>query len=108
VGVAVVAGVVALTVALATIGTAVLARHHATAAAELGALAAASVLMTDSAEPCATAARIVRAQGDPRLHLDACDIDGEQVELHVSASVSLGRFGIRTARVRARAGPIGS
>ena len=108
VGAAVIACLVGLTVALVAVGAAVLARHRATAAADLGALAAAAALMTASAEPCALAARVVGAQHDQRLRLDSCAIDGEHVSVQVSAPVHLGRFGVRTATARARAGPVGS
>nr|WP_040521865.1 Rv3654c family TadE-like protein [Gordonia araii] len=108
VGVAVVACLVAVTIALAHVGTAVLARHRAASAADLSALAAASVLLGGSADPCATATRIVRAQGYSQMRIDSCVIDGEDVVVEVALPVGLGRFGVRTARARARAGPVGS
>ncbi len=108
VGTAVVACLIALTVALSAVGSAVTARHRATAAAELAALAAASVLLTGGAEPCAAAGRVVRAHGDSGLALAACGVDGDFVGVAVTVPVRLGRFGIRKARARARAGPVGS
>lgn len=107
-GVAVIACLVVLTASLVLVGTAVVARHRATTAAELAALAAASAAITGSAEPCTAAERVVRAQGDPAMRLASCRPDGEFVDVEVAVPVSLGRFGVRTASARARAGPVGA
>ncbi|MFT3898894.1 MAG: flp pilus-assembly TadE/G-like family protein [Gordonia sp. (in: high G+C Gram-positive bacteria)] len=106
-GVAVVAALIALTAVLLHLGSAVLARHRAASAADLAALAAASALVGGEDDPCPTAARVVRAQGDPSLRVSACTVDGEFVELSVALPVRLGPFGVRTATARARAGPVG-
>ncbi|HNP58626.1 Rv3654c family TadE-like protein [Gordonia sp. UBA7599] len=107
-GVAVIACLVVLTASLVLVGTAVVARHRATAAAELAALAAASAALTGSAEPCAAAERLVRAQGDSSLRLASCELDGEFVDVEVAVPVRLSHFGVRSASARARAGPVGA
>ena len=100
--------VLGLLASLVLVGTAVVARHRATTAAELAALAAASAALTGSGEPCEVAERVVRAQGDTSMRLASCRPDGEFVDVEVSVPVRLGRFGIRTASARARAGPVGA
>jgi len=105
-GVAVVAVLTAVTVAVVALGSALLARHRAVSAADLAALAAASVLLTGTGEPCPTAERLVRAQGVEGLRVDGCEVDGERVTVRVSVPVRLGRFGVHTATGVALAGPV--
>ncbi|MFE7766389.1 Rv3654c family TadE-like protein [Streptomyces sp. NPDC057438] len=78
-------------------GQAVVIRHQAAAAADLGALAAADHWMKGSAGACATAERVVGAQGG---RLVRCEVEGEIAD--VTAVADMGPL---TAEVRARAGP---
>jgi secretion/DNA translocation related TadE-like protein len=83
-----------------TLGSVVVARHRAQAAADLSALAAASRLPAGPATACAWAARLARA-----MHADDadCSVDGLDVVVTVRMVVPVaGRF---TARAAARAGP---
>jgi secretion/DNA translocation related TadE-like protein len=86
--------VVLLGVVAATVASAVVARHRAQAAADLGALAGASRAAQGEAVACARAAELVRAN---RARLVGCRLDG--LDLVVTAEVGL-------ARATARAGPV--
>ncbi|MEU9036849.1 Rv3654c family TadE-like protein [Streptomyces sp. NPDC048352] len=79
------------------LGQAVVARHRAGAAADLGALAAAVSWADGPEAACAAARRVAAAQG---AVLAACRVGGEVAE--VRAGVRAGPF---TAEVTARAGP---
>lgn len=89
--------------AAAAVGSAVVARHRAGAAADLGALAAAASAQTDRGRACNDAERVVRANG---ARLAACQILGADVI--VTAGVSPTMLGTvwGEARVAARAGPV--
>jgi secretion/DNA translocation related TadE-like protein len=84
-------------------GSAVGGRHRAEAAADLAALAAAVHVPDGSANACATAATIARRNGGS---LRSCRVVGDDVEVAVSRSVTLGGLGALTAVARARAGPV--
>jgi secretion/DNA translocation related TadE-like protein len=86
--------VVLVAVAAAMIASAVVARHRAQAAADLGALAGAARVADGEATACDRAAELVRANG---AHLVGCRVDG----LDVVVTVEVGR-----ARASARAGPV--
>ena len=96
-------GVLALIgAACVLVGAAAVARHRATSAADLTALAAAGRAALGEPDPCATAAGIAARN---HAELAACDVrDGGVVDVRVRVVV---RFGpIRGAAVeRARAGP---
>ncbi|MFD9077960.1 Rv3654c family TadE-like protein [Streptomyces erythrochromogenes] len=79
------------------LGQAVVARHRAAAAADLAALAAAATWAHGPDTACATALRVVRAQG---AELAGCRLGGEIAE--VAARVASGPF---KPEIRARAGP---
>jgi secretion/DNA translocation related TadE-like protein len=85
------------------VGSAVIARHRAQAAADLGALAAASRLASGREAACASADALT---GRARARLAECTIDGLDVVVVVDVAVSLGRWGVATARASARAGPV--
>ncbi len=87
-------GVVLLGVMAATVASAVVARHRAQAAADLGALAGAARAAQGEAVACARAAELVRAN---RARLVGCRLDG--LDLVVTAAVG-------PARATARAGPV--
>ncbi|UQE76920.1 flp pilus-assembly TadE/G-like family protein [Gordonia sp. PP30] len=99
-----IAGLATLVVAMSYLGAAVLARHRAQNAADLGALAAASAQLYGGDDPCGRAREIVVAQeGAPRLR--TCEVEGQDVLVDVVVPVRLGDFGLREATARARAGP---
>ncbi|MEU5693496.1 Rv3654c family TadE-like protein [Actinosynnema sp. NPDC020468] len=80
------------------LGTAVVARHRVVAAADLGALAAASGLAWGVERACARAEWVVVRMGG---RLDDCSVRGWEVVVEVSGAASV--FGAPSAR--ARAGP---
>lgn len=86
----------------ASLGAAVIARHRAQAAADLGALAAAGALTTGPEAACAQAAAIAAAM---HTTVAQCRVDDLDVVVTVHADVRLGRWGIGPATAAARAGP---
>ncbi len=99
------AGVLALVgLAGALVAAAVTARHRATAAADLAALAAAGSAVEGHADPCAAAAAVAEANG---ASLRSCTVDPAAVaDVAVGVPVELGPLGEREATARARAGPV--
>ncbi len=97
---AMVVAVLTVTVAVAQIGAAVLARHGAQAAADLAALAAASAVPAGSAEACERARDVAAAMG---ASVTACAVTGPDVTVQVSVRAGLG---VGEARAAARAGPV--
>ena len=94
---AMVAVLLFVTAAGAYLGSAVLARHRAQAAADLAALAAAARLPSGPAAACARATSVAREMrvGDAR-----CEVDDLDVVVTVEVAIAFG-----TARAAARAGP---
>ncbi len=94
--------VVASGVAEAGVGAAVVARHRAAAAADLGALAAASSVVRGSSAACVLAQQVVRANS---ARLAGCAVAGS--DALVSATVQPAGWAATwgTARVTSRAGP---
>ncbi|WP_158848134.1 Rv3654c family TadE-like protein [Saccharothrix deserti] len=88
----------ALVVVGVQVGEAVVTRHRLSAAADLGALAAAGRLVSGAAHACERAKWVVERM-DARLA--ACDVHGWEVIVRVSGPASV--FGAPSAR--ARAGP---
>ncbi|MGB3699460.1 MAG: Rv3654c family TadE-like protein [Gordonia sp. (in: high G+C Gram-positive bacteria)] len=104
-GAAVIAALAVLLVAVLYIGGAVVARHRAQSAADLAALAGASVQVSGSGEGCEQARRLAaRQEGAPRVV--ECTVDGDDVQLRVAVTIRLGRWGVREATALARAGPV--
>jgi secretion/DNA translocation related TadE-like protein len=94
----------AIGVAAVLVGSAVVARHRATTAADLAALAAAEQAVRGGDGPCAVAAAVARANG---AGLTACAVEGSAVvDVAVDVAVRLGPLGVRHAAARARAGPV--
>lgn len=83
--------------------SATLARHRATSAADLGALAAATAASAGESDACAKARWVVRGS---HAVLDRCVLRGWEsfVEVSVSSSGVLGVLG--SAHGKARAGPV--
>jgi secretion/DNA translocation related TadE-like protein len=84
------------------LGSAVIARHRAQAAADLASLAAAGQVADGADTACARADLVARAM---RTTVTQCVIEDLDVVVTVDASVALGRFGVGPARAAARAGP---
>lgn len=103
--VAALAGVLALVGAAAVLaGAASVARHRATSAADLAALAAARSAVLGDPAACLVAQRIAGRNG---ARVTGCRVSaGAVVEVTVSVPVRLGGLGTREATARARAGPV--
>lgn len=87
----------------AYLGSAVVARHRAQAAADLAALAAAARLPRGAAVACARAASVARAM---RTDEARCEVDHLDVVVTISVPVRLGAVFAGAARASARAGPV--
>lgn len=94
-----------LVVAGAIVGSAVIARHRAQAAADLAALAAAAQVGSGWDAACSAAAVLTAAAGVARV--SSCAVVDLDVVVGVEVPVSLGRWGIHAAQAQARAGPVG-
>ena len=92
-----------LATAVAATGSAIVARHRAQAAADLGALAAADVLVGRApGEPCAAAARVAIAQG---AAVTDCEVSGTDVLVRASVEPRGPVAALGVAVAAARAGP---
>jgi secretion/DNA translocation related TadE-like protein len=94
---------VAITLGVVAVGSAVAARHRAQAAADLAALAGAGRLATGAAAACQWADAVAGAM---RAEVTGCRVESLDVVVSVQTSVQLGRFGVGTAGAVARAGPV--
>lgn len=103
VAVAMMAVLLAITVACVYLGSAVVARHRAQAAADLAALAAAGRLTQGSGAACAHAVAVAEAMHTTVVD---CSVVGLDVVVAVDVTAALGRLGVGTARAVARAGPV--
>ncbi|HLT11010.1 MAG TPA: Rv3654c family TadE-like protein [Micromonosporaceae bacterium] len=99
------AGLLTMSVAMtsAAAGGAVLARHRAEAAADLGALAGATHVLAGPESACAAAEEIVVANG---ARLSHCEVDGLDVVVTVAVRPSGMAAVAGAATARARAGPV--
>lgn len=93
----------AITAGSAYVGSAVIARHRAQAAADLAALAAAVHLADGTAGACTQATALARAM---RTAVTGCVVEDLDVIVTAEAPMALGRFGFGPARATARAGPV--
>jgi secretion/DNA translocation related TadE-like protein len=93
--------VVTLALMLTTAGTALIARQRAQAAADLGALAGAGLIVAGERSACDRAHELVTANGGRML---TCQPDG--LELIVTVEVAVA--GLGAAQASARAGPVSS
>jgi secretion/DNA translocation related TadE-like protein len=89
----------------AAIGAARVGRHQAQAAADLGALAGAARVIEGPDVACATAARLVAANG---AGMSACEVAGWDVIVRVEIAVMIKPGPVRYAHAAARAGPVTS
>lgn len=104
-----VVGVCLLALVLATgagaVGSAVIARHQAQAAADLAALAAADVLLGRSpGPPCVVAAAVASRNG---AELDQCAVTGREVIVRAKVRPATTIAAVGDAAATARAGPAG-
>ncbi|MFD4427893.1 Rv3654c family TadE-like protein [Nocardia sp. NPDC058497] len=97
------AGLIALTMLIGQVGVVTVARHRAQAAADLGALGAASVLAEGAEVACAEAGEVARRMG---VRVRRCSVAQWDVVVAVEANASFGVFGVRTVSAAARAGPV--
>jgi secretion/DNA translocation related TadE-like protein len=88
----------------AVVGSAVIARHRAQAAADLAALAAAGRVASGREAACGAAGALAAAM---RATLATCALEDLDVVVTVEVPVTLGRWGGHAARAGARAGPAG-
>jgi secretion/DNA translocation related TadE-like protein len=95
----------AITVGGVYVGSAVIARHRAQAAADLAAVAAAMRLGAGTSAACSQASALARAMGTA---VAQCVVEDLDVVITVETPVSLGRIGVGPARATARAGPVDS
>jgi secretion/DNA translocation related TadE-like protein len=84
----------------AYLGSAVVARHHAQAAADLAALAAAARVPAGFQAACAQADAVARAM---RASATGCAVDELDVVVTIEVGLAVGRWG--KALAAARAGP---
>lgn len=85
------------------VGSAMVTRHKAIAAADLSALAAAVKALEGEESACAAAAGIAAAMD---AQLVSCGLSGLVAEVGVAVSAELGVVGLATAHASARAGPV--
>jgi secretion/DNA translocation related TadE-like protein len=95
-----VAVLLSITGGSAYLGSAVVARHRAQAAADLAALTAAARLAAGPESACAQAKALAR---EMRVSTISCDVDDLDVVVTVDVRVAVG--GWARARAAARAGP---
>ncbi|BAX95762.1 hypothetical protein MSTE_00419 [Mycobacteroides stephanolepidis] len=93
----------ALTAGGVAVGSAVVARHRAQAAADLSALAGAQRALYGTPSACAKVAVVARRMG---ATVNSCVVEDLDIVVGVSVPVILGRFGVGPARAAARAGPV--
>jgi secretion/DNA translocation related TadE-like protein len=103
VAVAMMAVLLAITTGGVFVGSAVIARHRAQAAADLAALGAAQGLADGTGAACSMAFAVARAM---RTAITDCVVVDLDVVVIVEATVPLGRVGVGPARATARAGPV--
>lgn len=103
VAVAMMVVLLALTAGGAAVGSAVVARHRAQAAADLSALAGAQRALYGAVSACDKVAVVARRMG---ATVNSCVVEDLDVVVGVSFPAMLGRFGVGPARAAARAGPV--
>jgi secretion/DNA translocation related TadE-like protein len=93
----------AITIGGVYIGTAVIARHRAQAAADLAALAAATHIADGADAACAQASALAHAM---HTTVARCVVEGLDVLVTVDSPATAGHLGVGPARASARAGPV--
>ncbi|KMO79810.1 hypothetical protein MCHUDSM44219_02673 [Mycolicibacterium chubuense] len=93
----------AVTTGGALVGSVVVARHRASAAADLAALAAAAQLPAGPSAACSAAEAIARSMA---ATVARCDVDGVDVIVVAEAAPGFGARWTGAATASARAGPV--
>ncbi|MGW4793808.1 Rv3654c family TadE-like protein [Nonomuraea sp. NPDC004297] len=101
-GVALMGLLMAIALALATVGSVRVARHRADSAADLSALAAARLALIDPEGACARAAELATSNG---VELTKCEITDDVADVWTALPISLPLLGTRSVAGRSRAGP---
>ncbi len=104
VGVWAIAALTVVVILVVYVGAAVVARHRVQSAADLGALAGATALQSGE-DACDRVTEIATAQ-KVGVRVTNCETIDDDVLVTMTLDVALGRFGIRTATAKARAGPV--
>lgn len=99
----IIAAVFTLAMAGILLAQAAFARHTATGAADLAALAAASAHQHHRADPCQIAGHVVARHG---ATMTSCHLEGDHVLVRTQVAVDLGWVGQHQATANARAGPV--
>ncbi|WP_442943158.1 Rv3654c family TadE-like protein [Nocardia sp. NBC_00565] len=97
------AALIGVTLLIAQVGVAVVARHRVQAAADLAALAAAGELERGADVGCVAAEEIAQRMG---ARVQECAVVQWDATVTVERNVPMGLFGKRTVRAVARAGPV--
>jgi secretion/DNA translocation related TadE-like protein len=92
----------AITIGGVYVGSAVIARHRAQAAADLAAVAAAVYLDDGTRAACSRASALALTMN---AAVTRCEVQDLDVLVSVETRVPLGRFAVGPARATARAGP---
>jgi secretion/DNA translocation related TadE-like protein len=95
----------AITIGGVYVGSAVIARHRAQAAADLAAVAAAMRVGAGTGAACSQASALARAMS---AAVAQCVVEDLDVVITVETRVPLARIGGGPARATARAGPVDS
>jgi secretion/DNA translocation related TadE-like protein len=95
----------AVTIGGVYVGSAVIARHRAQAAADLAALAAAVHVASGTSAACSHASALARAM---RTNVTQCQIENLDVLVTVEAPLPMVRLSVGPAHATARAGPADS
>ena len=103
VAVAMMAVLLAIAIGGVYLGSAVIARHRAQAAADLAAVAAAGHLVDGTGAACSRASGLARAMSTA---VTGCVVEDLDVVVTVAAAVALGTIGVGPAHATARAGPV--
>lgn len=93
----------AITISGSYVGSAVIGRHRAQAAADLAVVAAATHLADGRGAACSRASALALAM---RAAVTNCVVEDLDVVVTVETSVPFGRIAVGPARATARAGPI--
>ncbi|MET7332651.1 Rv3654c family TadE-like protein [Nonomuraea sp. NPDC005650] len=101
-GVALMGLLMAVAAAFAMVGSVRVARHRVNSAADLSALVAAKLAITNPEAACARAATLAKQNG---AELIRCEITNEIADVWTSLPISLPILGPRTLTARSRAGP---
>ena len=97
------AALLTITIGGVYVGSAVIARHRAQAAADLAAVAAAVHLADGTRAACSRASALALAM---KAAVTRCEVDGLDVLVTVETRIPLGRIAVGPARATARAGPV--